>query len=214
MTESSFTSSPARKGRAPSAAKTDKRARILRGAIQVFARKGFYTARVSDIAKAAGVADGTIYLYFKNKDDILISLFEERFDHLISTLRAELPGLPDPLSRLRHMVELQLGTMEKHRDLAEVVTVNLRQSTRFLKQYAAPRFMQYLEIMAGVIADGQRDGSLRGDVNPLIVARMIFGSIDGLALTWALGSGTMGELSKAAAQMTDVLVRGLGPGPR
>ena len=182
--------------------------------MQVFASKGFHQATVRDIAKRARVADGTIYLYFKNKDDILISLFEERFDHLISTLRAELPGLPDPLSRLRHMVELQLGTMEKHRDLAEVVTVNLRQSTRFLKQYAAPRFMQYLEIMAGVIADGQRDGSLRGDVNPLIVARMIFGSIDGLALTWALGSGTMGELSKAALQMTDVLVRGLGPGPR
>lgn len=211
MAESSFTSAPARRGRSAASAKGDKRARILRGAIQVFARKGFYTARVSDIAKAAGVADGTIYLYFKNKDDILISLFEERFDHVIATLRAELPALPDPVARLRHMVELQLGTMERHRDLAEVITVNLRQSTRFLRQYAAPRFMQYLEIMSSVIADGQRDGSLRSDVNPLIVARMIFGSIDGLALTWALGSGTPGELSKAAAQLTEVLVRGLHP---
>ena len=200
---------PARRGRAPAGARGDKRARILRGAVQVFARKGFYTARVSDIAKAAGVADGTIYLYFKNKDDILVSIFEERFDHLIGTLREELPKLPDATARLRHMIELQLGTMERHRDLAEVVTVNLRQSTRFLKQYAAPRFTSYLEVMAGVIAEGQREGSLRDDVSPLIIARMIFGSIDGLALTWALGSGTPGELTKAASQLTDVLVRGL-----
>lgn len=211
MAESSFTSPPARRGRPASTGKGDKRARILKGAIQVFAKKGFYTARVADIAKAAGVADGTIYLYFKNKDDILISLFEERFDHVIATLRAELPGLPDAVARLRHLIDLQLGTMEKHRDLAEVITVNLRQSTRFLRQYAAPRFSQYLEIMSGVIAEGQRDGSLRADVNPTIVARMIFGSIDGLALTWALGSGTPGELSKAAAQLTEVLVRGLRP---
>lgn len=203
---------PAKRGRGAAGARGDKRTRILRGATQVFARKGFYTARVSDIAKAAGVADGTIYLYFKNKDDILVSIFEERFDTLIATLRAELPKLPDATARLRHMVELQLGTMERHRDLAEVVTVNLRQSTRFLKQYAAARFASYLEVMAGVIADGQREGTLRGDVSPLIVARMIFGSIDGLALTWALGSGTPGELSKAAAQLTDVLVRGLGNG--
>jgi len=203
---------PPKRGRAPAGARGDKRARILRGAIQVFARKGFYTARVSDIAKAAGVADGTIYLYFKNKDDILVSIFEERFDHLISTLREELPHLPDATARLRHLVELQLGTMERHRDLAEVVTVNLRQSTRFLKQYAAPKFTTYLEVMAGVIAEGQRDGSLRADVSPMIVARLIFGSIDGLALTWALGSGTPGELSKAASQLIDVLVRGLSRG--
>jgi TetR/AcrR family fatty acid metabolism transcriptional regulator len=209
VTESSFTAPRTRRGRAQASAKLDKRARILRAAIQVFARKGFYTARVSDIAKAAGVADGTIYLYFKNKDDVLICLFEERFDRVISTLRAELPDLPDPVARLRHMIALQLGTMEKHRDLAEVITVNLRQSTRFLRQYAAPRFVQYLEIMSSVIADGQRDGTLRTDVNPLIVARMIFGSIDGLTLTWALGSGTPGELSKAGAQLTEVLVRGL-----
>ncbi len=208
MTEASFRTQRGRKNAAV-APRGDKRERILRGAIQAFARKGFYTARVSDIAKAAGVADGTIYLYFKNKDDILVSLFEERFDRLISTLRRELPALPDAVSRIRHLISIQLGAMESHRDLAEVITVNLRQSTRFLRQYAAPRFEEYLDVMASVIADGQREGSLRQDLSPMIVARAIFGSIDGLTLTWALGSAGPGELTRAAAQLIEVIVRGL-----
>ncbi|MBI2896398.1 MAG: TetR/AcrR family transcriptional regulator [Deltaproteobacteria bacterium] len=209
MTEASFRTQRSKKNATAVPPRGDKRERILRGAIQTFARKGFYTARVSDIAKAAGVADGTIYLYFKNKDDILVSLFEERFDRLISTLRRELPALPDAVSRIRHLISIQLGAMESHRDLAEVITVNLRQSTRFLRQYAAPRFEEYLDVMASVIADGQREGSLRQDLSPMIVARAIFGSIDGLTLTWALGSAGPGELTRAAVQLTDVIVRGL-----
>ena len=187
----------------------NKRDRILRAAIVVFARKGFYTARVSDIARSAGVADGTIYLYFKNKDDILVSLFDERLSKLIETLRVELPPLPDATSRLRRLIQLQIGTMEAHRDLAEVVTVNLRQSTRLLKQFAAPRFAEYLEVMSGVIHEGQNKKILRADVSPMTVARMVFGAIDGLALTWALGNAVPGELSKAAEQLANVVVSGL-----
>lgn len=190
----------------------DKRERILRAAIKVFARKGFYATRVSEIAKAAGVADGTIYLYFKNKDDVLVSIFEDRITKLIDFLRAELEKAEGVEAKVRVVIETQLGLLEEQRDLAEVVTVNLRQSSRLLKQYAAPLFTEYLELIASVIAEGQRDGVLRDDLNPRIVARGLWGALDGVALTWALGGpkrGTPESLRRAASQIASVFLEGL-----
>ncbi len=175
-----------RKGGGGERGGADKRERILRAAIRVFARKGFYATRVSEIAKAAGVADGTIYLYFKNKDDVLVSIFEDRMGKLIAVLREEAARAESTEERVRRIIELQLGLLEGQRDLAEVVTVNLRQSSRLLKEYAAPLFTEYLEVLSNVIADGQREGTLREDINPRIVARALFGALDGIALTWAL----------------------------
>ncbi len=187
----------------------DKRERILRAAVKVFARKGFYASRVSEIARAAGVADGTIYLYFKSKDELLTSLFEDRIVRLIALLREECARLDTGPGRLRRLVELQLGLLEGERDLAEVITVNLRQSTRLLKQYATRRFTEYLELMAAVVSDAQRAGEFRSDVSPRIVARAIFGALDGIALTWALGNPEPGSLTRAASQLADVLLHGL-----
>ena len=189
----------------------EKRERILRAAVKVFARKGFYASRVSEIAKAAGVADGTIYLYFKSKDELLTSLFEDRITRLLSLLKREVEGLPPGPERVRRVVEYQLGLLEGERDLAEVITVNLRQSSRLLKQYATRRFTEYLELMAAVVAEGQRAGELRDDVSPRIMARAIFGALDGIAMTWALGSAEAGGLKRAASQVADVLLDGLRP---
>ena|GEM_PF-168802 len=199
--------------------KTDKRERILRAAVKVFARKGFYATRVSEIAKAAGVADGTIYLYFENKDDVLVSLFQDRITKLIAALEEIVaPGpqgegpeseAPSFDQRFQRVVELQLGLLDGRRDLAEVVTVNLRQSSRLLKQFATPLFTRYLEVMAGLIAEGQRDGAVRLDLNPRIVARSLFGALDGVAVTWALGGGEAGQLKKAATQVSDLFLQGL-----
>jgi TetR/AcrR family transcriptional regulator, fatty acid metabolism regulator protein len=191
------------------AATKDKRERILRAAIKVFARKGFYATRVSEIAKAAGVADGTIYLYFKNKDDVLISIFEDRIGQLNRVMREEASAAPTVEERIRRVVELQLGLLEDQRDLAEVVTVNLRQSSRLLKQYAAPLFSEYLEIISGIIRDGQKEGSLRADVNPRIVARALWGGLDGLALTWAMSDADPAALRKAAQQFASIFLDGL-----
>lgn len=187
----------------------DKRERILHAATHVFAKKGFYATRVSEVAKAAGVADGTIYLYFKSKDELLISIFEDQVDHLLEAVKAEMTRLPDAQSRLRRIIELQLGLLDSERDLAEVITVNLRQSTRLLKQYAAPKFLAYLETIAQVIRGGQEAGAFREDVVPLDIARAIFGALDGLALTWALGPAHPGTLEATAGQVADVFLRGL-----
>ncbi|MCB9600635.1 MAG: TetR/AcrR family transcriptional regulator [Sandaracinus sp.] len=191
----------------------DKRERILRAAIRVFAENGFYATRVSEIAKAAGVADGTIYLYFENKDDVLISIFEDRISKLLDVLRRALEEEETVEGKVRRIVELQLGLLEGQRDLAEVITVNLRQSSQLLKQYAAPLFRQYLEIIAAVIADGQKKGVLRKDVSPRVAARALWGALDGVALTWALGTPDRApdpaSLRKAATQLALIFLDGL-----
>lgn len=189
----------------------DKRERILAAAVKVFAKQGFHGTRVSDVAKAAGVADGTIYLYFQSKDDLLGSLFEDQVDRLLAVLARELPRLRTARARLRRVIELQLGLLEGQLDLAEVVTVILRQSTKVLRERAAPRFLAYLDVLAGVVAVGQASGEFRRDVAPHLVARAVFGALDGLTLTWALGKAEPGGLSRAAGQLADITLRGLTP---
>ncbi len=197
--------------RAASTRAGDKKPRILEAAVKVFAKNGFYATRVSDVARAAGVADGTIYLYFKSKDELLLSLFEDRVEKLLSYMRHELPKLEGAPKKLRRIIELQLGLLEGERDLAEVLTVILRQSTKLLKEYAAPKFTAYLEAIAAVVSEGQEAGVFRRDVPPLLVARATWGALDGIALTWALGRAERGALLRAASQLADITLRGLKP---
>ncbi|MEO0324747.1 MAG: TetR/AcrR family transcriptional regulator [Myxococcota bacterium] len=189
----------------------DKRERILSAAIRVFAQNGFYSTRVSEIANAAGVADGTIYLYFENKDHVLISIFEDRIGKLIEVMKRTVAEATDPREQLRRVIALQLGQVEENRDLAEVVTVNLRQSSTLLKQYATPLFVKYLEVIAGVIAAGQKQGVFRADLSPRIAARALYGGVDGIMLTWALGEPEPKALRKAAQHFTTLFLRGLSP---
>ncbi len=187
----------------------DKRERILQSAIRVFSRKGFYNTRVSEIARTAGVADGTIYLYFKNKDDILISIFSDRIGKLNDELERQLATLATPSEKIERIVSIQLGLLRGHKDLAEVITINLRQSNRFLKQYAAPGFNRYLDLIAAVVQDGQDRGDFRRDVSPRVAACSIFGALDGLTLTWVLGSHDADRLARAGQQVARTFIDGL-----
>jgi TetR/AcrR family fatty acid metabolism transcriptional regulator len=192
----------------------DKRARILDAAVRVFARKGFHATRVSEVAKAAGVADGTIYLYFKSKDALLVSLFEHHVQRLLSFLQQDLPHATSSAAKLRRIVEIQLGLLEGERDLAQVITIILRQSTKLMKEYAAPKFMAYLDAIARVVAEGQALGEIRKDVSPHLAARAIFGALDGIAMTWALGKAERGGLLRASGQLAEIILRGLTPPDR
>jgi TetR/AcrR family fatty acid metabolism transcriptional regulator len=165
----------------------DKRERILRAAIKVFARKGFYSTRVSEIAKAAGVADGTIYLYFKNKDDLLVSLFEARMEVVNRTLAEAVAGAASPRAQLAAFVRAYLELVAAQPTAAEVLTIELRQSTKFMREYHAHGFGELLRLLAGVIARGQQVGELSAAVPAAHAARMIFGVLDELALAWLLG---------------------------
>lgn len=189
----------------------DKRDRILKAAVKVFARAGFHATRVSEVAKAAGVADGTIYLYFKSKEELLTSLFEDRVEKLLAHVKEQLPKQKNAPERLRAIIDMQLGLLEGERELAEVITVILRQSTKIMKELAAPHFLAYLDLIAKVIAEGQAAGDFRRDVSPNLAARAIFGALDGITLTWALGRAEQGALARAASQLGDVLLRGLAP---
>ena len=202
------------------AGRGDKRDRILAAAERVFARVGFFTARVSEIAKEAGVADGTIYLYFKSKDDLLISLFETRMTQVNDVLRAAIAVAP-PADQLRAFIHAYLGLIHDEPDAAEVLTIELRQSSKFMKEYENPQFVDFLRLLGGLIAAGQERGELDDSIPAHIAARMIFGALDELALAWVLArqpaipSSTSGvrpkkfDIVRAADWVVALVTRGL-----
>jgi TetR/AcrR family transcriptional regulator, fatty acid metabolism regulator protein len=164
---------------------TDKRERILDAAEQIFARHGFYAAKVSDVAKEAGVADGTIYLYFKSKDELLISLFERRMHQLNSALKAAIAGKP-PRVALEAFIRTYVQMLHDEPAATEVLTIELRQSSKFMKEYDNPEFVDFLRMLGGIIASAQEAGELASAIPSHIAARMIFGILDELALAWVL----------------------------
>lgn len=161
-----------------------KRERILEAAITVFAERGFYHARVSEVAREAGVAGGTIYNYFENKDDLLISLFEDRMQTILADFRSELDGIAGAGDRLRRFIELHLAMVEANPQLAEVLTVELRQSSKFMRQYKARKFGEYLALLENLIVEGIEREEFRPDVDPKILKRALFGAIDEVSLFW------------------------------
>jgi len=165
--------------------RNDKRERILLAAERIFARHGFFAARVSEIAKEAGVADGTIYLYFKSKDDLLISLFEQRMTQVNEALRKAIAGVP-PKDQLRAFIRAYLQLVHDEPGAAEVLTIELRQSSKFMKEYENPQFIEFLRMLGGILAAGQERGELDGTIPVHVAARMIFGMLDELALAWVL----------------------------
>ena len=185
MTVHSSPERPERGERGDRGDRAEKRERILAAAERVFARRGFFAARVSEIAKDAGVADGTIYLYFKSKDDLLISLFENRMKQVNETLRAAIADLP-PAEQLRAFIHAYLQLVSDEPTAAEVLTIELRQSTKFMKEYDNPQFASFLRMLGAIIADGQARGDLDPAIPSHIAARMIFGVLDELALAWVL----------------------------
>jgi TetR/AcrR family transcriptional regulator, fatty acid metabolism regulator protein len=189
-----------------------KRERILDAAIKVFAAEGFYNAKVSQIAHEAGVADGTIYLYFKSKDDLLINLFEDRMEMVNANLREALETESTAVARLRRIVKLHLELVEQNRDMAEVISVELRQSSKFIREYSNPKFAEFLRTIAGAVVEGQRTGELRTGIDPYVFARALFGALDEIALAWLVkhpGSKASIELPRAAEQLGDLFIHGL-----
>ncbi len=154
---------------------------ILNAAKLVFAQEGFYNSKVSEIAREAHVADGTIYLYFKNKDDILISLFEEELNAIITTVKEKLKDIDDPREQLIKFCDNHLSMVESDRALAEVIQVELRQSNKFMREYKNKHFLAYLNIIADIITLGKEQGIFRDHLKPDICSRVIFGSLDELS---------------------------------
>jgi TetR/AcrR family transcriptional regulator, fatty acid metabolism regulator protein len=187
----------------------NKHQKILQAAIKVFSEKGFYNSRVSEIAKEANVADGTIYLYFKNKDDILISLFEEEFGKIVQNMRASLEKDKDALQKIKRFAIAHLSIVTKQQELAEVMGVEVRQSSKFMKEYVNKPFIEYLNIIRSVVIEGQEKGLIRKDLTPGIMKRAFFGALDEMARYWVLSTQKKHSIDDAALQISDVFIRGM-----
>jgi TetR/AcrR family fatty acid metabolism transcriptional regulator len=189
--------------------RTDKHELILDAAIRVFAQKGFHGARISDVAEAAGVADGTIYLYFKNKDDLLLTIFEEKMDLLQAGLEAALQGVTDPLEQVRTFAHYHFRQVRDHRELAEVLQIELRLSNKFLKEYRPEKLWVYLGCFADIVRGGQDKGVIRADVEPFMAMWAFFGAMDEMAMQFILARHRKFSLDAAADTVANIFIRGL-----
>lgn len=190
-------------------AETDKYTRIIAAATRIFAEKGFFKATVSDIAGAAEVAEGTIYLYFKNKDDVLISIFENSMDMFLREAEQDLATVTGPADRLRRFIHLHLRLVEEHKDLARVLHVELRQSAMFMREYRGGKFRDYLQFVQTMIEEGQQKNIFRTDLDPRLLRRSIFGALDETALRWVLSDRKPYDLDQCADQLADLFLNGL-----
>lgn len=187
----------------------EKHERILAAAVRVFAKKGFHHSRVSEIAEEAGVASGTIYLYFRNKDDILISVFEESLDRIIREVSRDLARLTDPREKIRSFISHHLRLLKEHRELAEVLQVELRQSHKFMKEYEPVRWVQYLDIIAGILKEGQQKNLFRKDLSLGVFKRAVFGALDEISLHWVVTRKDERYLDHAGEQLSGIILEGL-----
>lgn len=187
---------------------TDKFSAILRGAIQVFARSGYFNAKVAEVARAAGVADGTVYLYFKNKDDLLVSIFNTAMEEFNARAQQELAEIADPRAQLRHFARLHFEVLEANRDLAVVFQVEFRHSTKFMEQFSETMLADYLKMLREILERGQQQGVFRASLNPKVVAKVIFGALDEMVTNWVLSHHNF-KLTPLVDPVMDVFLHGI-----
>ena len=187
---------------------TSKRERILRAAIDVFARSGYFNAKVSEIAKAAGVADGTIYLYFDGKEDVLLTIFREHTRHYLLTLERDLAQARRADERMRIAIRHHLETLGHDRPLAVVSQVELRHSLKFMSLFSQQEVADYLNILRKVVEGGQREGTFRRNLHPQLVAKAVFGILDEMVTSWILSEKDY-DVAAQAEQVADLILTGL-----
>ena len=187
---------------------TGKRERILRAAVDVFARTGYFNAKVSEIARAAGVADGTIYLYFEGKEDLLITIFREQSRVFLTGLREELGRLESPADKIRAIVRYHLETIGADRPLAVVLQVELRQSLKFISLISHEELREYIETIRQVVEEGVRARVFREVPHRQMIANAIFGLLDELMTTWILSEKEYAPTDHAET-IAEFVLRGL-----
>ena len=186
----------------------DKREAIRRAAIKVFANSGYFNSKVADIAREAGVADGTVYLYFKSKEDILRSIFDRSVEDALGAAREQIERVSDPKEKLRRIALLHLERLGADRDLAVVFQVELRGSTKFMEEFSAAGFAEYLMLIRSTFEEGQRAGIFRSDLNAKVVAKILFGALDEMATNWILSKRRY-KLAPLADQVLDIFLHGV-----
>jgi TetR/AcrR family fatty acid metabolism transcriptional regulator len=186
----------------------DKPQQIIEAAVRVFAREGYYNSRVSDIAREAGIAAGTIYLYFRTKDDILVTLFRDKMAEFVGALRKAIAGEPDAASKVRRLVSLHFSMLEENPDLAEVVQVELRQGQKFFRGASSQEIGAYFALIGSVLEEGVAERRFRSDLPVKVATKMLFGAMDQMATSWVLGKRGY-QLVDTADAVAEIFLQGV-----
>lgn len=181
---------------------------ILEAALKVIAENGFHGSQVSRIAKEAGVADGTIYLYFKNKEDILISLFQERLGSLVSMFNSSIQETNTADEALRKVCEIHYTELEQNVNLAYVTQIELRQSSLELRRAIGLTVKPYIQLIEHILEKGVQEGTFRADLDIKLTRLLIFGAMDEVVTSWLI-SGRKYSLSAQVDQTVAFFLRGL-----
>ncbi|TDL88325.1 TetR/AcrR family transcriptional regulator [Vibrio vulnificus] len=182
---------------------------IIDAAVIVIAQNGYYQAQVSKIAKQAGVADGTIYLYFKNKEDILISLFHEKMGYFVEQIEEEIKGKTTASEKLHVLIQKHFQNLSEDVNLAIVTQLELRQSNKELRLRINDVLRGYLNLIDQIIIEGKENGEFLPDLNNLLARQMIFGTIDETVTTWVMNEQKY-SLPHLAPDVHRLLIGGCG----
>lgn len=188
--------------------KKEKYHSILDAALKVIAENGYHNAQVSRIAKEAGVADGTIYLYFKNKEDILISLFQERLGDLIQLFHDSIQETDSADEALRKICEIHFTRLESNVNLAYVTQIELRQSSLELRKAIGEVVKTYIELIERVLKQGIDAGLFRADLDVKLTRLLVFGAMDEVVTSWLI-SGRKYSLASQVDKTVEFFIRGL-----
>lgn len=189
--------------------KNNKYNQILEAAVRVFARQGFYQSTIAQIAKEAGVADGTIYLYFKNKDDILVQFFSYRTKQVFESFREEVDRAETSADKLRNLVRRHLAEFQRDRDGAVVYQVETHQSSRLAENQIREMSQMYRDLISEIVEQGQQEGTIRKDLYVGLVKRFIIGAVDEVINTWLHSNGEY-DLVSMADPLVELFMTGIG----
>ncbi len=191
-------------------AREQKRRRILRAAIEVFASKGYFAARMTDVAHQASVADGTLYLYFEGKEHLLMSIFDDVLGRFIERLDEEVEDIANPADKLGVMIRLHLETLGRDPALANVLQIETRHTRRFMSLFTRGKLGEYLNRVRDIIREGQKQGVFRDDISPGLATNLVFGAVDELVTSWLLADHP-GDLLRHHRPLVRVLSSGIVP---
>jgi len=181
---------------------------IIDAAVEVIAENGYHSSQVSKIAKKAGVADGTIYLYFKNKEDILVSLFQEKMGHFISSIEDEIKTKSNAKQKLLTLIEMHYSQLTKNHHLAIVTQLELRQSNKELRLMINDVLKPYLELIDQIVQEGMDEKLFDSSLDLRIIRQMIFGTLDETVTNWVMNDQKY-DLMKKAKEIHELFINGL-----
>ncbi len=187
----------------------EKYQRILDAAVAVIAENGYFHSPVSMIAARAGVADGTVYLYFKSKDELLRTAIDATLGRFYEVVEERFKTLHDPREQLEYIAQVHLESSTRNRSMAILMQTEMRQSAKFVAEFSQKHLIRYIQVVREVVRRGQQSGLFRRDVSDGVVAHCLFGAIDEL-LSSAVFTGREYDAKATARQVMDVILNGIG----